>query len=516
VNGAQSLVRTLIAAGVDLCFANPGTSEMHLVQAIDEESGMRPVLCLFEGVCTGAADGFGRMTGRPAATLLHLGVGLANGVANLHNARRAYTPLLNLVGNHSLAHISLDAPLTSDIESIARSCSVWTGTSNSADSLAQYGLDAVKATLTRRPGSAGQIATLIIPANCAWEKADHVLSPCAKPAVRQVDEAIVKEVAKNLDSDTLLILNGDALNPEGLRKAASVCAVSGARFCCATFPPRIDFAPGLPRVFNLPYLPEAVQDCLRDVRTLVLVGAEAPVTFFDYAYRNTPGSLVPEGTRVLRLSHQHEDSPAALAALAEYLGATDYPGFSRERPSLPRGELTVRGITQGLAALLPENAIVSVDSGGGGATFDPLQGIVPASWLYLTGGSIGQGGPVSVGAALACPERPVIALLGDGGAMYTNQSLWTQAREQLNVTTVIYDNAAYNILDVEYARLGINEPGARAASLFKIDNPLVDWVALAESMGVPGRRPERAEDFCTALEEGLNTPGPLLIDCRIG
>ncbi len=513
MDGAESLIRTLAAAGVDHCFANPGTSEMHLVRAIDAVDEIRAILCLFEGVCTGAADGFARMSGRPASTLLHLGAGLGNGVANLHNARRAYTPMINLVGDHAIHHVHHDAPLTADIETIARSVSTWVRTAQSAEQLAQDGADAYRAAMTRHTGSLGQIATLIIPADCAWGAAHGMVAVQPQPQPRQVTDAAVAAAAAAMDDGALLVLDGDALQEKAIRLAASICAASGARLCCSTFPARVDLAPDLPQISHMPYFPEQVWDFLSNVRTLVMVGAKPPVSFF--AYRETPSNLVPKDTKVVRLSHRSEDSLAALEALADRLGVGKRSGQRRERPDLPKGKLSIRNLTQSLAALVPENAIISVDSGGGRAAFEPVQGITPLTWLSLTGGSIGQGGPVALGAAIACPERPVIALLGDGGAMYTIQALWTMARETLNVTTVIFNNQAYDILRYEYRRLGITHPGSKAASLFDLSEPTIDWATLGTSMGVQGHRVETAEDFSAALANCLHSPGPALIDCRL-
>jgi acetolactate synthase-1/2/3 large subunit len=510
MNGAESLVRALVAARVDCCFANPGTSEMHLVQAIDRVTGMRPVLALFEGVCTGAADGYGRMAGRPAATLLHLGAGLGNGVANLHNARRAGTPLLNVVGDHAVHHVAFDAPLTSDIEAVARPVSSWIRTARSAEGLAWDGVEAVRAALTPNPNPLGNVSTLIVPADCAWGEGRAVKEVPTAPARPAVDSAAIEAAADALDAGAVLLLDGEALSGAGIRAAGRISLRTGCRLFSSTFPARVESGPHLPAVARLPYFPEQVLETLREARTLVLAGAEAPVSFF--AYRNQPSSLVPEGCRVLRLAHRHEDLVGALAALAERCGATrDADAVAVPRPPLPEGPISTGNAARVLAALVPEHCIVAVDSGGGGAAYPVLQRVVPHTWLNLTGGSIGQGGPAATGAAIACPDRRVLALLGDGGSLYTIQCLWTQARERLDVTTVIFANRSYNILDVEYRRLGINEVGARAASLFDLSRPEIDFVALARGFGVPGARVATCEAFAGALREALATHGPFLV-----
>lgn len=515
MNGAESLIRTLVDAGVDHCFANPGTSEMHLVQAIDGVPAMRPVLCLFEGVCSGAADGFGRMSGRPAATLLHLGAGFGNATANLHNARRAATPLINLVGDHARHHVPFDAPLTSDIEGIARPFSAWVRTARSAMGLARDGADAVFAAMTPQPVSTGRIATLAIPVDCAWGEGSGPVAVAAPPVPATVAPARVEQVARGLGNDALLLLDGSALSAAGQVAAARIAAVTGCKVMAVTFPARIEQGPGLPPLARLPYFPEQVMKALAGVRRIVLAGAEAPVSFF--AYPDTPSDLVPDGCELVRLALLQEDVVGALEDLATALAAPVQPPNLNveERPQGVSGALDTRKAAAVIAAILPEQAIVAVDSGGGGAAADPCQRAAPHTWLNLTGGSIGMGAPVAIGAALACPDRPVLALLGDGGAMYTNQAFWTQAREGLKVATVIFSNRQYKILEHEYRRLGVNEVGARAASLFDIGGPAIDWAALAGSMGVPGSRVDTAEGLAEALQRGLASDGPFLVEALI-
>ncbi len=512
-NGAHALVRTLVASGVELCIANPGTSEMHLVQAMDQVPGMRAVLGLFEGVCTGAADGYGRMTGTPAATLLHLGPGLANGIANLHNARKAGTPVLNIVGNHPYSHIGYDAPLTSDIDTLARNFSAWTKSCSTADTLAQDGADAVTATLRANPGAAGQIATLIVGADAAWGEAPGPGTVIPLPHRARVDARHIEALAIPLarGEKTVFLLEHEGLQPQALEAAARIRTLTGARLMSGTFPARIDGGPGAVAVERMPYFPEQILETLAGTRHLVLVGAQTPASFF--AYQHLPSRLVPAGCTVHTLARIEEDAVDALQHLADRLGAADSAigRFEAQSIPAPTGELKPRTITQAIAACLPEGAIVSTDSGGGNAAYPLCQSAAPHTWLSLTGGSIGQGGPVATGAALACPDRPVLALLGDGGAAYTLQCLWTQARENLNVTTVIYANRKYNILNVEYARLGVTEMGEVAASLFDIGNPEIDWVAMGRSMGVPGAVAHTAEELCALITRCTREPGPFLI-----
>jgi acetolactate synthase I/II/III large subunit len=513
MNGARALIETLANCGVELCLANPGTSEMHLVQALDQVPRMRSVLALFEGVCTGAADGYGRMRGKPAATLLHLGPGLANGIANLHNARKAGTPIINLVGNHPQFHMGFDAPLTSDIDTLARNFSCWIKSCSTADTLAQDGAEAFTATLRATPGSQGQIATLILGADAAWGEAPGLAQANGMPQRARVDAANIEAVARALGSGEkcVIVLEHDGVSAASVEVAGRIAAKTGCRIMSGTFPARVDGGAGTVALERMPYFPEHILASLEGTRHLVLVGAQIPASFF--AYRTTPSRLVPEGCEVVTLARIEEDACDALQQLAERLdaGKVQAQRFERADISIPGGELNPRNMTQAIMATLPEHAIVATDSGAGNGMHTAAQTSSPHSWLSLTGGSIGQGSPVATGAALACPDRRVLALLGDGGAAYTIQSLWTQAREQLNVTTVIFANRKYNILNIEYARLGVTEVGPIAASLFDIGNPDIDWAMMANSMGVPSATASTAEELARLLSRSYQERGPFLI-----
>ncbi len=512
MNGAESLVQTLLNAGVDCCFANPGTSEMHMVEAIDGHDDFRAVLCLFEGVCTGAADGYARMTGKPATTLLHLGAGLANGVANMHNARRASSPLINLVGEHAVHHVAYDAPLTSDVAGVAQPMSAWVRTATSSESLSLDAIDAVQASLAANSDHMGNVATLIIPADCAWGEGRN--APSGIPPVERARASVevVSGIANRMGERSLLLIDGAGMSEEGVQQAGRIAEHCGCQAITVTFPARVEGGPGLPKIGRLPYFPEHIIDLLADVDHLVLAGARSPVSFF--AYRNLPSDLVPEHCKVDLLVHRHMDVVAALADLADAQGAPAEPVEVnlKARPAIPEGPLNAHTIALTLGAKIPEMSIITTDSGGGAAAFPVLQTCVSHSWLNLTGGSIGGGGPVAVGAAVACPDRPVYALLGDGGAGYTIQYLWTAAREKLNITSIIYSNRSYGILDVEYRRLGINDVGDKAASLFDLSNPDINWVDLARGYGVPGVRVRTGAELAAALSEAENTDGPYLIE----
>lgn len=511
MNGAESLVRTLVDSGVEVCFANPGTSEMHFVGALDRIEGMRPVLGLFEGVVTGAADGYARMTGKPATTLLHLGPGLANGLANLHNARKVPVPMVNIIGDHASAHQGFDAPLTSDVAAFARPVSHWVHSSSNARSVAADAARAVQAART----APGQIASLILPADTAWLAADRPAAPLPVLGPAPVsDSAVAQSVAAlRAGGPVAFLLRGEALRGRGLAAAGRIAARTGARLICDTFVPRIERGAGRIRVERLPYRPGPAIDFLKGTQTLILVGAQAPIAFF--AYPGQPSELTPPGCRPLVLAFPHEDGTGALEALAEAIGASA-PGraSAHEPPGLPAdGPVTAEGIMRIAGHFLPENAIISDETISSGFPFYPLnETAAPHDSLQLSGGAIGDGMPVATGAAIACPDRKVVSLQADGSAMYTLQSLWTQAREKLDVTTVIYANRAYKVLMDEVAGVGLGSVGHRGQSMFDIGNPDLDWVKLAEGMGVEAVRAQSHAALADAFRAAMRQRGPRLIE----
>ncbi|SHF82230.1 acetolactate synthase large subunit [Geodermatophilus nigrescens] len=508
MNGAQALIRTLVDAGVDVCFANPGTSEMHFVAALDDVPQMRGVLTLFEGVATGAADGWARMTGRPAATLLHLGPGMGNGLANLHNARRGRTPMVNVVGDHGTSHKRLDAPLESDIDSLAGTVSGWVRRSLSPADLAADAADAVAA------AARGQIATLVLPADVSWSEGAEVAAPVpARPRPR-VAASVVGEVAGVVGAGepTVLFVGGDVVASEaGLLAAARVAAGTGARLLAETFPPRMLRGAGLPDLGKLPYPPEVAIKALAGTRHLVLAGATSPVHFF--AYPGVPPTPVPDDCTVHVLSAPGEDGVAALEELAAQVAGDAEPALlEASRPEVPGGRLTPRGVSAVVGAVLPERAIVVDEAITSGIGIAELTSGAPRhDWLALTGGAIGDGLPMAVGAAVACPDRPVLVLQADGSAMYTLQALWTMAREQLDVTVLLYDNASYAILQGELSRVGATGGGERAGQLLDLGGPALDFVALATGMGVPATRAETTDELAGQLRMALREPGPHLV-----
>jgi acetolactate synthase-1/2/3 large subunit len=512
MNGAESLVRTLVASGVDICFANPGTSEMHFVAALDHVPGVRCVLALAEGVVTGAADGYARIAGKPAATLLHLGPGMANGLSNLHNARKANSPVVNVIGEHATYHLQYDAPLTSDLDGIARPVSHWVGRAQTADDVARLGAEAVAA--ARSQG--GQIASLILPANTAWEAASGVAQPVAPSPRPKAEEAAILAGAAALKrggEKAMLLLGGQALHARALMLAGRIQAATGCRLSGQGSNARIERGPHLPEVGRIPFVVDQALAYLKDVAELVMVGAKIPVAFF--AYPGKPSLLAPAScgqTAVASLDYDLED---ALERLADALGAPRQYALRAKPalPAMPSGAVSLDGIAAVIANLLPDNTVVvdeSVTSGRG--IFAALAGGPRHDWLQNMGGSIGYSMPVALGAALAAPERKVLSMTGDGSAFYTLQALWSMAREQLDVTVIVFANRRYAILQGELANVGAANPGPRAIDMLTLNRPDPDWVKLAEGHGVAAERATDLDGFAAALRRAFGQRGPRLIE----
>ncbi|MHA6265099.1 acetolactate synthase large subunit [Arenibacterium sp. CAU 1754] len=514
MNGAESLVRSLIASGVDTCFTNPGTSEMHFVAALDHVAGMRSVLALFEGVATGAADGYYRMARKPACTLLHLGPGLANGIANLHNAKKAGSGVVNIVGEHAETHVELDAPLMADIQGLARPVSHWVHTSKSAADVGADGASAVQEALT----APGHISTLILPSDTAWTEGGSVHEANPPPARAVIDGQKLDQAAQALDGpDTLLLLGGEALTSGNLELAGRIAAKTGCALLSEWANARCERGAGRVIVNRVPYPIDAALEVLKKFRKIVLVGARAPIGFF--AYPGKPAVLTAEGTEIIELANWHADLDEALETLCQTLGARDIaPAHVADRidTPVPSGPTDAKTIAAALAATIPEHAIVVDESITTGRAFFPAtKGAPRHTWLNNCGGSIGYSLPVAIGAAIACPDRKVLALTGDGSAMYTPQSLWTMAREGLDITILILANNSYQILRGELTNVGVGNPGPRAIDMLSLDRPTIDWVAMARGMGVESCRVDEAGDLTKAIETGLETPGPFLIEVAV-
>lgn len=512
MNGADALCETLLAHGIDTCFANPGTSEMHFVSALDRQPGMRCILGLFEGVVTGAADGYGRMADRPAATLLHLGPGLGNGLANLHNAKRGGSPVLNIVGDHATYHLKYDAPLTSDIAAISGAVSDWVRSIADADSVSGDTRDAIYAAMQ----PPGKVATLILPADAAWGDTDIFVQPQAAPARRAPDENAIRAAAKAIRADgpaTTLLLGDMALRGEALESAGRIAVATGARLLAEQSNKRLERGAGRVALDRVKYRVSDATKEFADTTSLILVGARSPVAFF--AYPDQPSTPIQEHTDVIELADDACDLAAALAMLADELGVGNVvvpQAVLRER-TRAEGTLTVAAVAEAIAGLLPENAII-VDEAitGGRALYAATQDAAPHDYLQLTGGAIGSGMPMATGAAVACPDRKVISVEADGSGMYTLQALWTQARENLDVVTVILSNRSYAILHAELKDVGANKAGKNASLMLDLDRPELDWCALAKGAGVESARVNTIQDFYKLLATAMKRRGPFMIE----
>ena len=512
MNGAESLVRTLLASGVDTCFANPGTSEMHFVAALDRVAGMRCVLGLAETIVSGCADGYARMAQKPAATLTHCGPGFANSIANVHNARRAGAPMVNIVGDHATYHRPFDPPLTTDTEGLARAVSHWVRTSSSSTRVGADGAAAVQAALT----PPGQIATLILPADTAWNEGGEVGAPLPVPPRPAAAPDALRAIAQALRSGepAMLILSGQALSEAGLYAAHRVAHASGAKLRTPTQVARMARGRGRAPVDRIPYVVDNALKVLAGTRHVILVGAKPPTAFF--AYPGKPSLTSPPDAITHVLARPEQDAVAALEWLADELGAPRKVSIPEgAKPQPVRGKFEPEAFAQTLGALLPENCIVSEDAvTSGRQLFPPTFHAAPHDWLQNTGGAIGIGFPCATGAAIASPGRKVVCLEADGAGMYTVQALWTQARERLDVVNVVFANRIYKILQGELLAVGA-QPGRASNELFDLARPALDWIKLADGMGVEATRVETLEGFADAFKAACGRRGPFLIEFQI-
>jgi acetolactate synthase-1/2/3 large subunit len=517
MNGSEAMVHTLLKGEIDVCFANPGTSEMHFVSALDRAPGMRCVLGLFEGVVSGAADGYYRMAEKPAATLLHLGPGLGNALANIHNAKRAFSGMINIVGQHALDHIHNNAPLNSDVEAVARPMSNWVKTTMSASAAP---LDTAEA-ISQARSTPGRIATLVLPANCAWEPSDpgHYSTAPAQTAAAPLADTVL--ALARLLSDrktaevTTLLLGGPALRAKAATLAGKIAAHTGCKLASEPRNPRMERGRGRVNIAPLPFPVDGAVALIKDAKHLVLVGSAPPVAFF--AYPNKPRMIKQPDCEVHTLATLTHDIEASLQALVDALGAQNTaPAQLSTGPiitDLPTGTPSVEHFGAIIAATLPENAIMVDEAVTSGRQFaKTLPQAAPHDCIDITGGAIGWGLPAAVGAAVACPDRKVFAFIGDGSAMYTLQALWTMAREQLDITVVIFANRSYRILRGELANMGGPEAGENAKRMLDLDRPFLDWVSLAKGHGVAGSQVTTLEGFASAMRLAAKEKGPRLIE----
>ena len=514
MNGAESLINALAEHGVDACFANPGTSEMQLVAALDKQPNIRAVLCLFEGVVTGAADGYGRMADKPALNLLHLGPGFANGMANLHNAQRAGSPILNMVGDHATDHLQHDAPLTSDIKGMATPVSHSFRVSDSAAGLAQTGLDALADCLNHN----GSISTFVVPADHAWTDIDETQSELPERSQATISDTTITEIAAQFQSasNSCLFLGGRALREEALHHAGRIAAATGCRLVTETFFARQARGVGRVATERLAYFGEAATEQLAGTDLMVLAGTKAPVSFF--AYPDKPSVLAPQSATQCTLVDRDGNALDALKRLADHLEAPSAPVVVAEPADYPLvdGAIDATELGKVIANRLPEHAVVCDEGATNGlGAFLLTANAPPHDWLTLTGGAIGQGLPLAIGAAIACPEQKVIALEADGSGMYTVQALWTMVREQLDVTVVLLNNRSYAILNIELSRVGVEQPGPTALSLLDLSNPDLEWTDIARGMGMQARKVETVSELDEAFAEAMEQRGPCLIEVML-
>lgn len=511
MNGAESLIRTLVNCGVEVCFTNPGTSEIHLVAALDRVQDMRAILGLHENIVSGAADGYGRMCDKPALALLHLGVGLANGLTGLHGARRATSPVVALVGEHPRAHLPYDGPNVMNIEALARTVSRHVKTAESARTLALDGARAVAEALA----PPGGVATLVCPSDAAWSEDALPVAPLRVSKADGVSEGRVQAAAEALKAarQSVLFLDGQSLREPALEAAGRIAAATGTSLMCPMFYPRMRRGAGTVTVQRLPYFPEEAANALSGIDCLVLAGAKPPVNFF--AYPGQASTPLSSDTRIALLAAPEEDATGALVALADALRAPREPALRQPaaRTPSPRGNLDPSTVGAAVAAFLPEEAII-VDEGvtSGFAAQQLTAGAAPHDNLQVTGGAVGAGLSLAVGCAVACPSRKVVCLHGDGGAVSAVQALWTMARENLDVTTVIFANRSYLILNYEFMRLGMESVSGKAPQLFDLARPALDWVKIAQGLGVEASRVESAETFADQFAAAMRKRGPRLIE----
>lgn len=514
MNGSEFLMRSLVANGVDVCFMNPGTSEMRFVAALDTIPEMRGILCLFEGVCAGAADGYARVTGRAGCALFHLGPGLANGLSNLHNARKARSPIVAIVGEHTTDHLRYDAPLSADIAAFARTVSDTVSYVRSTAELPE----AVATALIEAVRPPGQVSTIVIPADVSWLPIESSIPRPAIPATRNVDDARIAEAADRVRRPgAWILLGGKALNAAALHCAAAIEQKTGSRVAIARNVPKVASGRGVYLPPQVPYFPERAIEFFAGAQNLILVESETPVSFFGYP--GLPGRMIPPSCNVFQLASREEDGTGALESLAEFCGASRSAVTINDPPApalRTSGALTIEDIGAALASAMPEHALVSEEAVSTAAPLlKQLRAAAPFEWMPVTGGSIGQGLPVAVGAAIACPDRKVIALEADGSGMYTSQALWTMVREDLDVLIVIIANRRYAILDIEMRRAGVAQIGDKAERMIDISRPELRWTDIARGMGVDAVRVDTVEDLRKHLCAGLRHRGPRLIEAII-
>jgi acetolactate synthase-1/2/3 large subunit len=395
----------------------------------------------------------------------------------------------------------------------------WVRTSRSSLEVAADGAQAVAAT---RDGALGRIATLALPADTAWGPGGEVVRMPSAAALRAPDADAVRAAAKLLASlgRRAVLLVGDAgAGERAAPLAAAIARKTGCRVLAEFYSPRTAGGRGRTRIERLPYAVDAAVDKLEGAECLVLAGSTEPIGFF--AYPSKPNQLKPAGCALLTLADARDDVPAALAALADELGA-GAPASAATAKAIELDALRHANtldadlIGHALVALLPEQAIVVDEAVTSGRAFgNRFAAAAPHDWLTVMGGAIGFGLPAALGAGLGAPGRPVLALEGDGSAMYTVQALWSIARESLPLVAVIFANRAYRILQGELEGVGATISGPKATHMLTLDQPALDWVSIAKGHGVPGARVQTPDEFVRELQRAFASRGPYLIEALV-
>lgn len=514
--GAQHILTGLSDAGIELIFTNPGTTEIYFVDALGKVPIPRPVLTLTEAVAAGAADGAARIGGQPTALLLHLGPGLANAIAYLHNAKRAHSPIVVVVGDHSQGVANQDPPLASDIDSLAHTFSKAvihvTQHEHPRHSAARAGYIAVDAT----PG----IVTLIVPSDLSWSETNDIprLQRPPRTPLNTPESTLERASAALIEPDgTAVIVGGDLLRTEGQETLERLTRCQNLTVWANTFPARMDRGYGRPRVRRLPYLPEMAIAALENTRRVVIAGGANPVPFFGYPH--LPDRLVTEECEIITLTSDPSAAPSSIAALMPNAEELTLLGSTHIEPATKDDDnaaLNPANFASVVAELLPADTIVVDESNTLGLNLEEATANAAAhTWLpALTGGAIGHGLGMAIGAALAAPERRVLALIADGSSLYTPQALWTHASETLNITTVILSNRSYGILNFELHRLGSEAETEGAKRLLSLSPPSIDHIRLATGFGVPAARASTVGELIDALTSAWLSRGPSLIEAE--
>jgi acetolactate synthase-1/2/3 large subunit len=516
LTGADALVHTLIGSGVTTCFANPGTSEMHFVAALDRIPGIKCVLGLHENVVTGMADGYFRVTGKPAATLLHCGPGLANGIANLHNARRAGAGIVNIVGDHAIAHVPFDSPLTADVMALAGSCSDWIAASASPRAI---GPDAARAVQAAGAGY-GNVATLVLPADVSWSEGACIGAPLDKVAPTLPDpHQIERAVAAIRSGGRVVIVLGAPALVEDAQPLLAGLQAAGVDLMVSPLAGRQPIGRGRLPLRPVPYSVPAAVAALAPYDHVVLINCPPPTAFF--LYPGQPSRVTRPDAQIIGLARAAQDGLAALRALTANLdiGPGEIPA-ELPAPACRQGPVTPETLAALVCELMPEDAIIANESLTQGAQFPThFPRMAPCDLIPMVGGAIGGGLPMATGAAIGAREigqgaRRVVSLQADGSAAYTLQSLWTQAREGLPCTTLLLNNRKYAILIDEYAKVGAN-PGPTAYDMLSLDRPEIDWAGIARSFGVTAFAVHDLDELREAFSTALRHDGPCLLDIHM-